>query len=197
MYDLISVGKKSKDASYELLNLKSDQKSKALLAIADELIKNTDEILTENQKDLEELLKNEAKANFYDRLKLTRERIEQMAEGVKQVDLLPDPVGEIIETLTRPNGLKISKNTPEFYETCLKLLKTDKESYITNYIKSNFKVEVHLSTQASCVNSEAVKMYKNLGFKRIVLGREVSLDEIKRIKEVERLNEEIIHRNEW
>lgn len=43
--------------------------------------------------------------------------------------------------------------------------------------------ELHLSTQASCVNSEAVKMYKNLGFKRIVLGREVSLDEIKRIKD--------------
>ena len=43
--------------------------------------------------------------------------------------------------------------------------------------------ELHLSTQASCVNSEAVKMYKNLGFKRIVLGREVSLDEIKCIKD--------------
>ena len=43
--------------------------------------------------------------------------------------------------------------------------------------------ELHLSTQASCVNSEAVKMYKNMGFKRIVLGREISLDEIKRIKD--------------
>ena len=43
--------------------------------------------------------------------------------------------------------------------------------------------ELHLSTQASCVNSEAVKMYKKIGFKRIVLGREISLDQIKRIKD--------------
>lgn len=45
------------------------------------------------------------------------------------------------------------------------------------------KVQLHLSTQASCVNSEAVKMYKNLGFSRIVLGREISIDQIKRIKD--------------
>ena len=44
-------------------------------------------------------------------------------------------------------------------------------------------VQLHLSTQASCVNSEAVKMYKNIGFSRIVLGREISLDQIKRIKD--------------
>ncbi|MCR4742859.1 MAG: U32 family peptidase [Treponema sp.] len=45
------------------------------------------------------------------------------------------------------------------------------------------KVELHLSTQASCVNSESVKMYKSLGFKRIVLGREISLKQIRRIKD--------------
>ena len=44
-------------------------------------------------------------------------------------------------------------------------------------------VELHLSTQASCVNSEAVKMYKSLGFSRVVLGREISIDQIKRIKD--------------
>ncbi|MCR4952552.1 MAG: U32 family peptidase [Treponema sp.] len=43
--------------------------------------------------------------------------------------------------------------------------------------------ELHLSTQASCVNSEAVKMYQKLGFKRVVLGREISIDQIKRIKD--------------
>ena len=45
------------------------------------------------------------------------------------------------------------------------------------------KAQLHLSTQASCVNSEAVKMYKSLGFSRVVLGREISLDQIKRIKD--------------
>lgn len=55
---------------------------------------------------------------------------------------------------------------------------------IVPLLQKNFpNTELHLSTQASCVNSEAVKMYKSIGFKRIVLGREVSLDEIKRIKD--------------
>ena len=109
MYDLNSVGKAAKEASFKLMNIESDLKSKALCAIADELIKNTDEILRENEKDLESLLKNKEKACFYDRLKLTKERIEQMAEGVRQVQKLPDPVGEIIETVKRPNGLTISR----------------------------------------------------------------------------------------
>ncbi len=109
MYDLISIGKKAKKASFDLMTLKSDLKSRAMLAIADELIKNTDEILKENEKDLEALLKNKEKASFYDRLKLTKERIEQIAEGVRQVNLLPDPVGEVTEMVKRPNGLVIGR----------------------------------------------------------------------------------------
>ncbi len=109
MYDLISIGKSAKEASYKLMTLKGEQKSKALLAIADELLKNTDEILKENEKDLTALLKNAEKSSFYDRLKLTKERIEQIADSVRQVEKLPDPVGEIIETFERPNGLSISK----------------------------------------------------------------------------------------
>ena len=109
MYDLISVGKAAKAASFKLMNIESQLKSKALLAIADELIKNADEILKENEKDLESLLENAKKASFYDRLKLTKERIEQMAEGVRQVDALPDPVGEITEMVKRPNGLMIGR----------------------------------------------------------------------------------------
>ena len=109
MYDLIKVGKAAKEASYALMNIESALKSKALCAIADELIKNTDEILKENEKDLESLLKNKEKASFYDRLKLTKERIIQMAEGVRQVDNLPDPVGEVTEMVKRPNGLMIGR----------------------------------------------------------------------------------------
>ena len=109
MYDLVSVGSAAKVASFKLMNIDSNLKSKALLAIADELIKNTDEILKENEKDLEALLKNKEKASFYDRLKLTKERIEQMAEGVRQVDNLPDPVGEVTEMVKRPNGLMIGR----------------------------------------------------------------------------------------
>lgn len=107
MYDLVSIGKAAKSASFELMNLDSGKKSSALCAIADVLIKNTDEILNENQKDLDALSKE--KSAFYDRLKLTKERIEQMAEGVRQVDSLADPVGEVSEMVKRPNGLMIGK----------------------------------------------------------------------------------------
>ena len=109
MYDLVSVGKAAKAASYKLMNMDSEMKSKALLAIADELVKNSAEILKENAKDLDALLKNTEKSGFYDRLKLTEERIQQIAEGVRQVDNLPDPVGEITEMVKRPNGLMIGR----------------------------------------------------------------------------------------
>lgn len=109
MYDLISIGKSAKAASYELMNMDSDLKSRALGTIADALINNTDEILKENEKDLEALLKISEKEHFYDRLKLTKERIEQMAEGVRQVDALSDPVGEVTEMVKRPNGLIIGR----------------------------------------------------------------------------------------
>lgn len=107
MYDLVSIGKAAKSASFELMNLDSGKKSNALCVIADVLIKNTDEILKENKKDLDALSKE--KSAFYDRLKLTKERIEQMAEGVRQVDSLADPVGEVSEMVKRPNGLMIGK----------------------------------------------------------------------------------------
>ncbi len=109
MYDLIAAGISAKKASFKLMNIESDKKTKALLAIADLLIKNADEILVENEKDLDNLLKNKEKASFYDRLKLTKDRIEQMAEGVRQVAGLPDPVGEITEMTKRPNGLMIGR----------------------------------------------------------------------------------------
>ncbi len=109
MYDLIAAARLAKSASYKLMNIESGKKTAALCAIADELIKNADEILKENEKDLESLLKNKEKASFYDRLKLTSERIEQMAEGVRQVASLADPIGEVTEMVKRPNGLMIGR----------------------------------------------------------------------------------------
>lgn len=107
MYDLNLVGKSAKTASRELIKLSNEEKNRALNAIADELIKNTDIILQENKKDLD--LLSEEKSSFADRLRLTKERIEQMAEGVRQIVSLSDPVGEIVDTVTRPNGLVISR----------------------------------------------------------------------------------------
>ncbi len=109
MYDLISQAKSAKSASYKLMNISAEKKSAALCEIANALIKHTDEILYENQKDIILLKQNPAKASFADRLKLTKERILQMAEGVRQVDLLPDPLGEVTGMTKRPNGLVIGK----------------------------------------------------------------------------------------
>lgn len=109
MFDLKALGAAAKKASFSLMTKDSAFKSRALLAIADALEENTDIILQENEKDLALLLKNPAKASFRDRLKLTKERIFAIAEGVRQVASLKDPVGEIVSTVTRPNGLMISK----------------------------------------------------------------------------------------
>jgi len=109
MYDLISLGKRAKNASFSLMKIKSDLKLAALNEIANRLILNVDEILKENEKDLEALLLNKEKASFYDRLKLTKERVEQMADGVRQIATLPDPVGEVTEMTKRPNGLMIGR----------------------------------------------------------------------------------------
>ena len=83
--------------------------SKALLAIAEQLEEKVDEILFENEKDLNILMQNPAKASFADRLKLTKERVFAIADGVRKVELLPDPVGEVTGMVTRPNGLVIGK----------------------------------------------------------------------------------------
>ena len=109
MFDIKTLGAAAKKASFDLMKIDSGLKSRALLEIADALEQNIDLILVENKKDLVLLLKNPAKASFADRLKLTKERIFAMAEGVRQVENLPDPVGEVTGMVTRPNGLVIGK----------------------------------------------------------------------------------------
>ena len=109
MYDLKEQGRKAHEASLKLMNISPEKKSLALLKIAEALELNKELILFENQKDLVILKQNPAKASFADRLKLTDERIMQMAEGVRKVEQLPDPVGEVTEMVKRPNGLVIGK----------------------------------------------------------------------------------------
>lgn len=109
MFDLKALGTAAKKASYELMKVDSRLKSRALCEIADALEQNIDLILKENEKDLALLAQNPAKSSFADRLKLTKERVLSMAEGVRQVENLPDPVGEVTGMVTRPNGLVIGK----------------------------------------------------------------------------------------
>lgn len=101
---LISAGK----AKPFLASASEEQKNNALILMADSLIEHTDEILAANDLDMEKS-KGVISDVMLDRLKLTEDRIKGMADGMKEVALLPDPVGKILNTHERPNGLKISK----------------------------------------------------------------------------------------
>ena len=107
--ELLIKGTLAKNASYKLSVTDAEIKDKALLAIADALEANCERILAANQADLDNAEKNGMTKAMLDRLRLTKERISSMAEGVRQVAALPDPIGEIIDEWERPNGLKIAK----------------------------------------------------------------------------------------
>ncbi|MDE6847369.1 MAG: glutamate-5-semialdehyde dehydrogenase [Lachnospiraceae bacterium] len=106
---LETLGQKAVTAKYELQRLTIGVKNDALLAAADALIKETDRILAANQKDYDIAGQGGMAEGLLDRLKLTPARIEGMAEGLRQIAKLNDPVGEVMENFERPNGLQISK----------------------------------------------------------------------------------------
>ncbi|MCU6795707.1 glutamate-5-semialdehyde dehydrogenase [Paenibacillus sp. WQ 127069] len=99
----------AKQAAPRLSLLTTEQKNTALLLIADALIEETPSILTANAEDLHLGRKNGTSDSLLDRIALNEHRIAAMAEGLRQVVALPDPVGDILEQTTRPNGLNITK----------------------------------------------------------------------------------------
>ena len=88
--------------------LSADDKNRALMAMADALIEGGDEILAANREEVENA-KEHISAVMLDRLILNRERIAAMAEGIRSVAALEDPVGRILSQTARPNGLVIEK----------------------------------------------------------------------------------------
>lgn len=108
-FDLIMLGKQAGIAKYELQALTTVQKNQTLQKVADALVVHYEEILAANDIDI---ANGEAKGmhkGLLDRLRLTWERIAAMSQGLMQIAELPDPIGEIMETFDRPNGLSISK----------------------------------------------------------------------------------------
>lgn len=99
------IARDAKAAQRELALLSENEKNRIIVAMADAIEENADRILAENAKDVENLKNTKMK----DRLMLTRERISAIADGVRKVAELPDPVGETMHTVLRPNGLKIGK----------------------------------------------------------------------------------------
>ena len=107
--DLNKMGQRAASAKYELQKLSSEKKRHVLLAAAKELIADTEILLEENRKDIRKGEENGMHPGMLDRLRLSKERIGAMAEGLEQVAELEDPVGKVLEEFVRPNGLKISK----------------------------------------------------------------------------------------
>lgn len=98
----------AKQAKKSINTATSDEKNKALRAMADSLVEATAEILAANQLDME-AARGRISEVMLDRLLLTEERIQAMADGILQVAALPDPVGELLEERTLENGLVIQK----------------------------------------------------------------------------------------
>ncbi|HVL05320.1 MAG TPA: glutamate-5-semialdehyde dehydrogenase [Acidimicrobiales bacterium] len=103
------LGRRAKAASRVLATASTPAKDAALEAAADLLVRRTDEILEANGSDVARAEEAGTAATVVDRLRLTPARVEGMAGGLRQVAALPDPVGEIVEGWTRPNGLVIER----------------------------------------------------------------------------------------
>ena len=106
---LTEICKKAFNAKYEVQNLSTEIKNKALLAVADEITAESADIIAANGIDLDNAKKNGMHPGMIDRLTLNDKRIEAIAEGLRQVAALSDPIGEVMDEFTRPNGMRIKK----------------------------------------------------------------------------------------
>ena len=99
----------AKKASIDAAKLGTEAKNRGLLAVADELLTQQEAILEENKKDVEAAQAKGTKQSLIDRLALSEKRIADMAEGLRQIAALDDPIGEVLYMKTRPNGLRIGQ----------------------------------------------------------------------------------------
>jgi glutamate-5-semialdehyde dehydrogenase len=107
--EILEMGEKAHKASLALAKLSSRKKNSILEAIADELDARRNEIQAANKKDMQEGARNGLSAAMLDRLELNDERYSAMVKGILDVIALKDPVGDVISTWVRPNGLEIRK----------------------------------------------------------------------------------------
>ena len=114
MTDFEYISKIAKEAKYCMNDLDTNKKNEVLHAVAKNLVADSKIILEANEKDMEKAVAAGMNEGRLDRLKLTDARIEAMAEGVRQVADLEDPVGRILDTHTHANGMKITKISTPF-----------------------------------------------------------------------------------
>lgn len=109
MTELEQLGARARAVEHRLGTLSSDEKKRGLLQAADALVSRRAEILLANKMDLDTAEEHQMKEALLDRLRLSKERIEGIADGLRQVAALEDPIGEVIGMRKRPNGLLIGQ----------------------------------------------------------------------------------------
>ena len=106
---LLQLGMNAKEAENTIRTITTDQKNQVLAAAADHLVESTDKLLEANAADVTNAKQNHMPEGLVDRLMLSPERIEGMAEGLRQLVALEDPIGEVTGMKKRPNGLLIGQ----------------------------------------------------------------------------------------
>ena len=106
---LEQIGKQAKAAARRLAACTTEEKNRALLAMAESIERHTEEILSATEKDMTAAREKGMNDTMLDRLQLTGERVKGMAAGLRDVAALPDPVGRVLSDQVRPNGLRLVK----------------------------------------------------------------------------------------
>jgi glutamate-5-semialdehyde dehydrogenase len=106
-HDVLAVAERAREASHGLALATRAEKDRALHAMADALLARADEVLVANAEDVERAEAGGTPANIVDRLRLTPDRLAGMAQGLRDVAGLPDPVGEVVRGSTLANGLEL------------------------------------------------------------------------------------------
>jgi glutamate-5-semialdehyde dehydrogenase len=107
--EILNMGRAARQAAHEMAKASSNQKREALEHLAASLENNADVIAAANEKDVAEALNKELPKAKVDRLRISGKVLQEMTAGLREVSLLPDPVGEISRVWTRPNGLRVGR----------------------------------------------------------------------------------------
>ncbi len=109
MSEVMTLATRAREAAQRLATTSTAQRNRALLAMAHALTHNQSEIMAANERDMDAARSKNVAVALLDRLELNPARIKAMSEALKALSLLPDPIGEVIEGYTIPNGIKLSK----------------------------------------------------------------------------------------
>jgi len=109
MHDAVRLGQQARTAARRLAVLSSDEKNRALRFMADRLESQGAYLLEENKKDIETARRKGLSNALLDRIALDANRVQGMAKGLREIAVLPDPVGEVVKMWRRPNGLQVGK----------------------------------------------------------------------------------------